>query len=67
MEENRINLDIGPHCSTHNQHLCYLTSQGFDKTDADEYLSLVSEPAFMCQTCKRVANRVDNLCRPVSL
>ena len=55
------------HFSTHNRHLCYLVSQGFDLSDGDEYESLVSEPAFKCETCKRIACSRDYLCRPVSL
>lgn len=64
-EKHSYNSD--PHCSTQNQHLCYLASQGFDHTDPDEYLSLVSEPAFQCENCKRLANSGHYLCRPVSL
>ena len=66
MEEN-IFHNLEPHCSTHNQHLCYLVSQGFDRTDPDEYLSLVSEPVFQCANCKRLANHGDHLCRPIDI
>ena len=67
MKEKNITSRQKPHCSTYNQHLCYLASQGFDRTDPDEYLSLVSEPEFVCENCKRLANSNANLCKPVNL
>lgn len=59
--------DLKCHCPTHNQHLCYLVSQGFNLSDKEEYQSLLSEPAYKCGKCKLPAHSDKNLCMPVSL
>lgn len=51
----------------HDKHLCYLTSQGFHISDADEYKALISKPKFYCKHCGRHANSDANLCLPESL
>jgi len=56
------------HLASHNQHLCYIVSQGFDISDPEEYASLVSKPHhFECAHCGRLANRDQNICKPVKL
>jgi hypothetical protein len=48
----------------HHEHLCYIISQGFDQSDKQEYDSLVENPKFRCEHCRRVANSDKNLCKP---
>ncbi|MBN2589577.1 MAG: hypothetical protein JXA96_06930 [Sedimentisphaerales bacterium] len=48
----------------HDKHLCYLTSQGFHISDADEFKSLINKPQFKCKHCGRHANSNENLCLP---
>ena len=51
----------------HNEHLCYIISQGFHLTNEQEYESLVEDAKFTCERCHRAAKSADNLCVPVSL
>jgi len=51
----------------HDKHLCYLTSQGFHLSDADEFKTLINRPKFSCQRCGRHANSNANLCLPEEL
>ena len=67
MLETKEQHNTNCHCPTHNQHLCYMASQGFDISDPDEYQSLVSDPVFECTNCKRWANSDQNLCEPSDL
>jgi len=54
-------------CPTHNRHLCYLASQGFDLSDPVEYKALISEPKHKCSHCGRLANSDQSLCKPDKL
>jgi len=51
----------------HDQHLCYLLSQGFHLSDEQEYKALIEHPKFKCGHCGREANSSDNLCVPAAL
>ncbi len=51
----------------HDKHLCYLTSQGFNLSDAEEFKALVNKPKYQCKHCKSKANSDENLCVPVRL
>ena len=51
----------------HDKHLCYITSQGFHLSDAEEFKALINEPKYKCQHCGRKANSDENLCVPVKL
>ena len=52
---------------SHNQHLCYIVSQGFHISDPNEYNALIKNPKFKCQHCGQVANKAENLCKPTNL
>jgi len=57
----------GCESSSHEQHLCYIISQGFHLTDETEYQSLIKYPKFKCQKCNRLAASEINLCKPAKL
>jgi hypothetical protein len=62
-------LTINSTCESelHNQHLCYIISQGFHLTDEQEYKALVEEAKYKCDRCQRTAKYDSNLCVPVLL
>jgi hypothetical protein len=49
------------------EHLCYLISQGFHISDAEEFKTLINRPKFACRHCSRHANNDINLCMPEKL
>ena len=51
----------------HDEHLCYMVSQGMHKQDPARYESLVNSPAYCCARCGRVANHSCSLCKPVEM
>ena len=51
----------------HDQHLCYIISQGFHLTEEQKYKDMVGEPRYFCQHCGRVAKSGQNLCEPAEL
>ena len=51
----------------HNQHLCYIRSQGFHLTNEQEYKTLVEDAKYMCNHCHCTAKSAANLCVPVLL
>jgi hypothetical protein len=51
----------------HDQHLCYLVSQGFHLSDKREFQALIHKPKFQCRHCKQIANHAKNLCMPIEL
>ena len=53
--------------SSHQEHLCYIVSQGFHLTNEAEYQALVKNPQFKCQKCGRLAKEQIHLCKPVKL
>jgi len=67
MAETNITHNTECKSDSHTRHLCYIVSQGFHLSEADEYQALVDEPKFKCEHCGRVAKSGENLCRPVKL
>ena len=57
------------HCCTgnHNDHLCYLISQGFNISDDQEFRALIEDARYRCDHCGRHAKSGENLCVPVPL
>ena len=52
---------------SHNKHLCYMISQGFNVSDKNEFEALINDPKFKCGHCGREANSDQNLCVPAEL
>ncbi len=50
-----------------DEHLCYMISQGFHISDAQEFKTLINRPKFACRHCGRHANSDKNLCMPEKL
>jgi hypothetical protein len=46
----------------HNEHLCFIISQGFHLTDEQEYKALTEEANYRCERCGRTAKSGTNLC-----
>ncbi len=67
MTDEISSSDSGCDSPSHEQHLCYMISQGFNLTDQEEYKALVKDPQFSCQKCGRAAKREINLCKPIKL
>lgn len=67
MNEKAFKDDSGCGSSSHEQHLCYIISQGFHLTDEVEYQALIKDPLFKCQKCGRLAASQINLCKPEKL
>ena len=51
----------------HEEHLCYLISQGFHLSDEETFKELTSDPKYQCKHCGRTANLNKNLCVPKQL
>lgn len=51
----------------HDEHLCYILSQGFNLSDKQEYEALTENPQFKCKHCGRKTGSARNLCEPVEL
>jgi len=51
----------------HDEHLCYMISQGFHLADQGGFRALIDEPRFECRHCRRTARNAENLCIPVEL
>ena len=66
-EQNRIKRGLQHASELHDQHLCYLLSQGFNLSDGQEYEALIDHPEFRCGHCGRQANRDESLCVPAQL
>ena len=62
-------VKINPKCDSelHNEHLCYIRSQGFHLTNEQEYKALVEDAKYTCTHCHGTARSADNLCVPVLL
>jgi hypothetical protein len=54
-------------CEAHEEHLCYIISQGFHLSDEQTYLALITSPKFRCGHCGRQAASYRNLCIPMDL
>ena len=55
-----------PH-SQHDKHLCYLNNLEFQKSNPEEYKTLVKNAKFYCGNCGRAAASEKNLCNPIKL
>ena len=62
-------LEQTTECCTgnHDQHLCYLISQGFHLTDEQEFRALIEDAEYRCDHCGRHAKSDANLCVPMHL
>ncbi len=67
MTEDTFSSNSGCESSSHELHLCYMVSQGFNLSDETEYQALVKDPQFKCQKCGRLAKSGINLCKPAKL
>jgi len=67
MAGKKIQQNLDCKSESHSKHLCYIVSQGFHLSDAEEYDALVEDPKFKCRHCGRIAKSADNLCVPVKL
>ena len=64
MPEEQVQHNTECTSEDHDKHLCYLMSQGFHLSNANEFKALISKPRFQCQHCSRKANSDQNLCVP---
>ena len=56
------------HCTgNHDEHLCYLMSQGFHISDEQEFKALIEDARYRCDHCGRHAKSDINLCVPMHL
>ena len=62
-----IQRDLECENKDHEEHLCYLVSQGFHLSDAETFKVLTNNPKFQCKHCGRGANKSKNLCVPQQL
>ena len=51
----------------HDQHLCFLANLGFMMESPEDYARLVRNPEYICAHCGRVADKAENLCKPVKM
>ena len=51
----------------HPNHLCYLHRVEYYRTHKDEFLELVRDPTFICNSCGRTARDELNVCTPLEL
>lgn len=65
MDSNIIKKQVQTNCQAHEDHLCYIISQGFHLSDRKNYLALIKSPKFRCKHCNRQAVSDINLCVPV--
>ncbi len=67
MAKEDLQINSGCQTELHDQHLCYIISQGFNLTDEQEYKVLVEDARYICNHCKRKAKSDTNLCVPTPL
>lgn len=67
MAKKKIQQNLDCKSESHGEHLCYIVSQGFHLSDAEEYNAIVKDPKFKCRHCGRIAHSENNLCEPVGL
>jgi hypothetical protein len=58
-----MSQDTMPHPG-HENHLCYLVTDGDLKPGTPEYKKLVKKAKYVCTGCGRAAARPENLCAP---
>lgn len=67
MAKEDLELNSGCQTELHDQHLCYIISQGFHLSDKQEYKSLVENAEYKCNHCGRIAKSGSNLCVPTHM
>ena len=67
MSKKRTEHNVDCASLSHDEHLCYFISQGFNTTDPQEYERLTENPKFKCRHCGRTAHLSESLCEPVNL
>ena len=65
--ETKKQCDMYGSGDSFSEHMCYLVSQGFNISDAQEYTELADNPQFRCIHCDLKAKRDESLCVPVPL
>lgn len=65
--DTKMRLEIICDADLHEEHLCYIVSQGLHLSDALAYEALIDEPRFRCDHCGRHARSRTNLCVPCEL
>lgn len=48
----------------HDQHLCNLIDDGFDRKYPRRFQEMVTGPKFKCRLCRAKAKSKENLCSP---
>ena len=67
MADTKMELEIICDAELHEEHMCYITSQGLHLSDPLAYAALIDEPRFKCGHCGRTARSRTNLCVPLDL
>lgn len=67
MVKENLQLDSNSCTELHDQHLCYIISQGFNLSDKQEYEALVEDAEYKCNHCGRTAKSDANLCVPARM
>ena len=67
MVSNTKQLEKECETEQHDEHLCYIVSQGLHLNDQQAYSALTRDPRFFCHHCGRIAKSGANLCVPVDL
>ena len=67
MTDTKMELEILCDEDLHEEHLCYIVSQGLNLSDALAYEALIDEPRYRCDHCGRHARDRSNLCVPMDL
>lgn len=49
MAKKKIQQNLDCKSESHGEHLCYIVSQGFHLSDAEEYNAIVKDPKFKCR------------------
>ena len=67
MAEIKTNPVLECETDRHDDHLCYMVSQGFHISDIEEFKSLIENAEYRCTHCGREAKKPFNLCEPEHL
>jgi DNA-directed RNA polymerase subunit M/transcription elongation factor TFIIS len=67
MNGKKIMAQRNKDCEAHEEHLCYIISQGFHLSDEQSYMALITSPKFRCGHCGRQTASYRNLCIPMDL
>ena len=67
MADTKTELEMLCDVEMHEEHLCYMVSQGLHLSDPSAYEALINQPRFRCGHCHRTARSCRNLCVPLDL